>query len=165
MSIYEQWKAIAYEHESQESFNKFWDKYAITEKRIYEDVLTNYKENVLGTIKELVEKYDTTGPDFMGFLDGINESLKKSLNLEEINEDSSIHLEIDFEKLYYNMLEAKADYLYTLPQWDVILDEETRKAITKEQRNSKTIIKEDKIGRNDPCTCGSGKKYKKCCGK
>lgn len=23
----------------------------------------------------------------------------------------------------------------------------------------------DKIGRNDPCTCGSGQKYKKCCGK
>jgi SEC-C motif-containing protein len=22
-----------------------------------------------------------------------------------------------------------------------------------------------KIGRNDPCTCGSGKKYKKCCGR
>ena len=24
---------------------------------------------------------------------------------------------------------------------------------------------EDKVGRNDPCPCGSGKKYKKCCGK
>ena len=24
---------------------------------------------------------------------------------------------------------------------------------------------DDKIGRNDPCKCGSGKKYKKCCGK
>ncbi|MBQ5673856.1 MAG: SEC-C domain-containing protein, partial [Lachnospiraceae bacterium] len=24
---------------------------------------------------------------------------------------------------------------------------------------------EAKIGRNDPCPCGSGKKYKKCCGK
>lgn len=23
---------------------------------------------------------------------------------------------------------------------------------------------EPKIGRNDPCTCGSGKKFKKCCG-
>ncbi len=23
----------------------------------------------------------------------------------------------------------------------------------------------DKIGRNSPCPCGSGKKYKKCCGK
>jgi uncharacterized protein YecA (UPF0149 family) len=29
----------------------------------------------------------------------------------------------------------------------------------------KTIIREAaKVGRNDPCPCGSGKKYKKCCG-
>ena len=28
-----------------------------------------------------------------------------------------------------------------------------------------TIVKEKKVGRNDPCPCGSGKKYKKCCGK
>ena len=28
-----------------------------------------------------------------------------------------------------------------------------------------TIRKKDKVGRNDPCPCGSGKKYKKCCGK
>ena len=28
-----------------------------------------------------------------------------------------------------------------------------------------TRINENKIGRNDPCPCGSGKKYKKCCGK
>lgn len=28
----------------------------------------------------------------------------------------------------------------------------------------KTITSERKIGRNDPCPCGSGKKYKKCCG-
>lgn len=28
-----------------------------------------------------------------------------------------------------------------------------------------TVVREEpKIGRNDPCTCGSGKKYKKCCG-
>ncbi|MGL4999274.1 MAG: YchJ family protein, partial [Cetobacterium sp.] len=26
-----------------------------------------------------------------------------------------------------------------------------------------TIVKDEKIGRNDPCLCGSGKKYKKCC--
>ena len=29
----------------------------------------------------------------------------------------------------------------------------------------KTSVAEEKIGRNDPCPCGSGKKYKKCCGK
>lgn len=30
---------------------------------------------------------------------------------------------------------------------------------------TKTIVKEEKVGRNDPCPCGSGKKYKKCCGR
>lgn len=30
---------------------------------------------------------------------------------------------------------------------------------------SKTVVEEIKIGRNEPCICGSGKKYKKCCGK
>ena len=27
-----------------------------------------------------------------------------------------------------------------------------------------TVVKDRKVGRNDPCICGSGKKYKKCCG-
>jgi preprotein translocase subunit SecA len=26
------------------------------------------------------------------------------------------------------------------------------------------VVRGDKVGRNDPCPCGSGKKYKKCCG-
>ncbi|MBQ6388881.1 MAG: SEC-C domain-containing protein [Mogibacterium sp.] len=30
---------------------------------------------------------------------------------------------------------------------------------------SKTVVKRVKIGRNDPCPCGSGKKYKNCCGR
>ena len=29
----------------------------------------------------------------------------------------------------------------------------------------KTVTVDKKIGRNEPCSCGSGKKYKKCCGK
>jgi len=29
----------------------------------------------------------------------------------------------------------------------------------------KPLVREPKVGRNDPCPCGSGKKYKKCCGK
>ena len=28
----------------------------------------------------------------------------------------------------------------------------------------KTVVADTKVGRNDPCPCGSGKKYKKCCG-
>jgi len=34
-----------------------------------------------------------------------------------------------------------------------------------EEKKSAPIINKDKVGRNDPCPCGSGKKYKKCCGK
>ncbi len=36
---------------------------------------------------------------------------------------------------------------------------------SKKGKKKKTIVKGHKIGRNDPCPCGSGKKYKKCCGK
>jgi len=63
------------------------------------------------------------------------------------------------------MLDSKADYLYTLSQWDRIFSPEKRKEIQKTWRESKTVINEIKIGRNDACPCGSGKKYKKCCGK
>ncbi len=32
-------------------------------------------------------------------------------------------------------------------------------------QKGKTVVREERVGRNDPCPCGSGKKYKKCCGK
>ena len=38
--------------------------------------------------------------------------------------------------------------------------------VINEEIKRRTPIKKDiKIGRNDPCPCNSGKKYKKCCGK
>ena len=46
-----------------------------------------------------------------------------------------------------------------------ILSAEKREEITKAYKKSKTIVKEKQPGRNDPCPCGSGLKYKKCCGK
>ena len=63
------------------------------------------------------------------------------------------------------MLDAKAEWLYTLPQWDRLLTAERRKELYKQQKSSTTIVKAKKIGRNEPCPCGSGKKYKHCCGK
>ena len=43
--------------------------------------------------------------------------------------------------------------------------EKTKRSFTENKKASGTIRREKKIGRNDPCPCGSGKKYKKCCGK
>ena len=45
------------------------------------------------------------------------------------------------------------------------LTEERRKELYKAQKKSMTVVKGKKIGRNDPCPCGSGKKYKQCCGR
>lgn len=165
MSLFETWRKTAFDHENQEAEANFWKEFCNTEKHIYDILLNKPDEAVEGQIKVLAEAFHTSNVFFMGFLDGINDSLKESLSLEELTEDSNIRFEMDLEKLYYNMLAAKADYLYTLPQWDQILSPERRKEIEKEQKRSKTIVKEEQIGRNDPCTCGSGKKYKKCCGK
>lgn len=165
MSLLENWRDTAYNSEKDENANKkFWEGYFEKEESIYEKLLSNPDEIVEGTVLELADKYDTDVMLFTGFLDGINESLVNPLNLEELEESGNVKLEIDHEKLYYNMLKAKADWLYNLPQWDSILDEGKRKEITKKQRISGTIIKQKEPGRNDPCSCGSGKKYKKCCG-
>ena len=44
--------------------------------------------------------------------------------------------------------------------------EVVKKVITNDGKDTvKTSKKSDKVGRNDPCPCGSGKKYKQCCGK
>jgi preprotein translocase subunit SecA len=101
----------------------------------------------------------------MGFIDGISDSLKSEVNLEGIEEDTNIKLDIDWEKLYYNMVHVEAHWLYNLDGWKDILPQDLRNQIEKTYKSSKTIVREDKVGRNDPCPCGSGKKHKKCCGK
>ena len=104
--------------------------------------------------------------EMTGFLDGINDSLKTPNPIEEMTEETEVSLEFDPEKLYYNMVACKADWLYELPQWDGLLTEERRKELYKEQKSSGTVRRETKkVGRNDPCPCGSGKKYKHCCGR
>lgn len=164
MSLFETWRETAYKEEDPRKQKKFWNEYFDIEKGIYEKVLSKPEETVKGTVKELAEEFDTDILHFTGFLDGINASLKEANNLEELEEDNPIELDIDMEKLYYNMLAAKAKWLYNLPQWDSILSLEKRKEITKAQRLSGTVIKGETVGRNEPCPCGSGKKYKKCCG-
>ena len=71
----------------------------------------------------------------------------------------------DFDDVDKNMVDAKADWLYNLPQWDKIFTEEKKKTLYMEQKKSGTVVKPHKVGRNDPCPCGSGKKYKHCCGR
>ena len=165
-SLLDQWRAMAYNRElSRDQLERFWGNYFKIEKEIYEQLLTDPDVEVKGTVKELAEKYGQDVMTMVGFLDGINDSLKVENPIETMEEDTVVSLGFDKEKLYKNMVDAKADWLYELPQWDSIFDEETKKRLYREQKQSGTIRKEKKIGRNDPCPCGSGKKYKKCCGR
>ena len=63
------------------------------------------------------------------------------------------------------MLNAKAKWLYELKEWNDVLTEEKRTEITRAWREAQQAVSTTTVGRNDPCPCGSGKKYKKCCGK
>ena len=81
----------------------------------------------------------------VGFLDGINESLLIEIDLDTVEEDTVVSLAFDKERLYKNMVAAKADWLYELPQWKEIFSEEELKKFYKEQKESTTIRKPKKI--------------------
>ncbi len=165
-TLLEQWRDIAYDESADRGqLQKFWGSYFQIEKEIYEQLLEAPDVEVKGTVKELAEKYGQEVLTMVGFLDGIDESLKEQNLIETMDENTVVSLAFDKERLYKNMVAAKADWLYELPQWKEIYSEEELKKFYKEQKESTTIRKEKKIGRNDPCPCGSGKKYKKCCGK
>ena len=163
-------KEVQVEHDhywkSEVTLIKLWNGISFEEeKNIYAELLKKPDEVVTGTVKELAEKYDVSIMTMTGFLDGINDSLVEANPIEEMEEDTVVNLGFDKALLYKNMVAAEADWLYNLEEWEAIFDEETRKALYKEQKSSTTIRKDAKVYPNDPCPCGSGKKYKKCCGK
>ena len=164
MSLYKRWSEWI-GGQTDDTFDDFWDQNASAEQRIYQDILANYPDVPSGTLGELAASYGIEPILYMGFLDGINSSLVQPLPLETFDEQSEIVLPIVYETLLYNMHVAGADYLYGLTEWDRVLPKEEQDAIHTKYRRSKTVVNEPKIGRNEPCPCGSGKKYKKCCGK
>ena len=166
MALLEQWRSVAYSETADKGkLQRMWAAYFEKEKEIYAQLLKNPDEVVQGTVKELAERYEVDIMTMTGFLDGINDSLKEANPIEEMEEDTQVNLGFDKELLYKNMVAAGADWLYGLEEWNAIYDEETQKALYKEQKSSTTIVKDKKVYPNDPCPCGSGKKYKKCCGR
>lgn len=166
MALLQQWRDMAYsETANKGDLQRLWSAYFQKEKEIYAQLLKTPDEEVKGTVKELADKYEVDLMTMTGFLDGINDSLKQANPIEEMEEDTEVSLGFDIELLYKNMVAAGADWLYNLEEWNGIFDEDKRKALYREQKESTTVHKDKKIYPNDPCPCGSGKKYKKCCGR
>ncbi|MDE6357743.1 MAG: SEC-C domain-containing protein [Eubacteriales bacterium] len=143
---------------------KLWDDFMPKEQKVYEYILNEKEQKIEGTISELAKKFDMPTDYFVGFIDGINDTQATPIDIKSLEEDSNVCINIDFEVLYKKMVEYKADHLYNLPQWKNVFSDEQLKVLYKGQKSSRTIVKAAKIELNEPCPCGSGKKYKKCCG-
>ncbi len=165
MSLYTEWNENLKNITTQEEYQEFFKDYMGREAECYKKILESKNPVIEGTIQDLAEKNDMTAMQFVGFLDGANTSFMEAVDLEALTDDSEIKAELDWEKLLWNMHDAKAEWLYGMNEWSNIFDDEKRKQIKKDFNKSKQVIAGEKIGRNDPCPCGSGKKYKKCCGK
>ena len=168
MALLDKWRSMAYDTKNNDkaTIQRLWDDYFKQERRVYQELLKNPDEEVKGTVAELAEKYDLSIMYMTAFLDGIDESLKVKNPIETMEEDTEVSLAFDKEKLYINMVDAKADWLYNLTEWEPIFSAEKREELFKIGKNLNTVKHETpKIYPNDPCPCGSGKKYKKCCGK
>lgn len=164
MSLYEQWTQLLEKERTQIEADEFWTEYLKKEKEVYQELLENHNTVIEGKLSQLGARFNMDPVEFSGFIDGINSSLVEDIKIEELCEDSEIRFNIDFEKLFFNMLGAKADWLYNLDQWDKVLSIEKRIEIRKDFNKSRIAVS-NKIGRNQSCPCGSGKKYKKCCGR
>ena len=124
MGILKQWRDKAYDERANKGdLQRLWSAYFAKEKDIYAELLKNPDEVVTGTVKELAEKYDVDLMTMVGFLDGINDSLKEKNPIEEMEEDTVVNLGFDKELLYKNMVAAGADWLYGLEEWEPIFDE------------------------------------------
>ena len=127
--LFQEWKNISENQASEEAEVKFWEEFLRAETYIYNDILNNKTQLVAGKVSDLAEKYNTSPEYFMGFLDGINESIEMAQDLEKIDLDTQINIKIDWEKLYYNMVNVEAHGLYGLKGWEDILTEQVRKQI------------------------------------
>ncbi|MBP5332453.1 MAG: SEC-C domain-containing protein, partial [Lachnospiraceae bacterium] len=93
MSLLSEWRALAYEQEkTKQESDYFWGNYFNIEKGIYRQILSNPDEPVKGTVKALADKFGCKLPIMVGFLDGINDSLKTPNPIEEMTEDTEVSL-------------------------------------------------------------------------
>lgn len=97
----------------------------------------------------VLEKVST---QYKNFMEVINETLDKEYSFEELIKEYK-------PEYLKNNLYSSATVLFCSNAFSNVFD-----VISAPQQESNSVITE-KVGRNEPCPCGSGKKFKNCCGK
>ncbi len=93
------------------------------------------------------------------------EQLRQVIGLRSYGQrDPLVEYKKEAFELFSNLLEKlKLDYVTILMNLKVVV-ENNQNDENKREDKYKQIAKNKKIGRNEPCYCGSGKKFKHCCG-
>lgn len=156
-----------------------WDYEYLVQKlidetiRVYEDKIERYQEQGINYRElekiVLVKNVDTKWIDHIDSMD----QLRKGISLRSYGQvDPVVEYKKEGLEMYEDMTAAiREDTVSVLLKAEiekvpVMKKEEKRDYVTNETEQVKRPAKAGKtIGRNDPCPCGSGKKYKNCCGK
>ncbi|MBI2252604.1 MAG: preprotein translocase subunit SecA [Armatimonadetes bacterium] len=133
--------------------------YQEKEERLGEELMRSLERFIL------LQMIDTKWIDHLYAMDMLREGIglraygQKDPRIEYINESFAM-----FESLKSSIQEDAVKYLFKVQL--VKPQERTSIYIPNTNRGERNapLRKDKKIGRNDPCACGSGKKYKKCCG-
>ncbi len=115
--------------------------------------IIRYKENKLNVINPIIEKQEDTKMFFdegcLSFPGRHVNTLRSNHIVANWIDETGVEHRASFDGLEAVIFQHEYDHLEGI----VMLD-----------RVPKPFVREsDKVGRNDPCPCGSGKKYKKCC--
>ena len=156
------------------------DKEVLTDI-IYEEAVRQYerKEAEIGPeqMREierivLLRVVDTKWMDHIDEMDQLRQGigLRAYGQVDPLIEYKKIAFDM-FEDLIHSIQEDTVKFLYRIQidrdsklQRKQVIKPVTTSADAEEKKKQQPVIREKKIGRNDPCPCGSGKKYKKCCG-
>ena len=103
------------------------------------------------------------------------DQLRQGIGLRAIGQQDPVIAYTDegfnmFNEMNAHIKEDTIKYLFNITieepvERKQVIDVDHLSSNVDEDDNSKTVRKEDTTGRNDDCPCGSGKKYKKCCGR
>ena len=143
------------------------------------------KENTIGEVNmrevERMILLQVVDSKWMDHIDAMDQ-LKQGIGLRAIGQDNPVRAyQIEgfdmFDQMIDSIQEDTVSYLFgfeikkeeNLVRRSVVdmdeLQEHSSEDLEEEKQKSKQIINKNNVGRNDPCPCGSGKKYKNCCGR
>lgn len=147
------------------------DKYVDISYKLYEQKEAEFEPEQMREVERviLLRAVDLKWMDHIDAMD----QLKQGIGLRAYRQRDPVQeYQIEgmnmFDEMIYNIKEDAVRFLFRIrPERKVEREKVAEPTSTNHDDSVKRepIRREKKIGRNDPCPCGSGKKYKNCCGK